>query len=360
MCQSEALLGAPINVISRTSAMAFIGCEILKAPVRTGPRSVQKGAIILSATDHVCQGRPDIREFFYIVERRGWSGMTNSSWSDVKFVEDRDTWQATVERFPHVMLLDLGAADFVSTDNFRPLSLPKTYAGIQIANWNAFKRHGLFLAAAALLPQHRFLKFGHFPARGSEKELALREKVLAVARKRTPNVDLPYADLLTNVGLPMAGEEAELNRIINGCQIGVVTSQDEGINKFKMECMAADIPVLVASDACTPLRKHVTSETGLLFEPTPRGLAAALLDVLARRAEFHPRQYVLGHTGSALASRALQDALNERCRRDGHAPYFEDIHWDGRRQQWGEVVFETIGKAIAAVGAQGSSEACVP
>lgn len=326
--------------------MAFIGCEILKPPVRTSTGSWRKGAIILSATDHVCRGRPDIKDFFYIVERRGWSGMTNSNWSDVKFVEDRDTWRATAERYPNAILLDLGAADFVSTANFRPLAVPKTYTAIHIANWNAFKRHGLFLAAAALLPEHRFVKFGHFASGGTEKELALKEKVIAVANRRTPNVELPYAELTTNEGLPM--QETELNRIINQCRVGVITSRDEGINKFKMECMAADIPVLVASDACTPLRKHVNRRTGLLFEPTARGLADAMLEVLARSVEFRPRQYVLEHTGSARSSRALQNALNELCQRDGHEPYFECIQWDGRRQHWGEIVFEAIGNAIHA------------
>lgn len=334
------------------SNVAFIGCEILKPPVRTAAGSLRKGAIILSATDHVCRGRPDIKEFFYIVERRGWSGMTNSKWSDVKFVEDTDTWEATAELYPGAVLLDLGAADFVSLDHFTPLAVPKTYTAIHIAQWSGFKRHGLFLAAAALLREHRFLKFGHFASGGTDKELELREKVVAVAKRNTPNVDLPYSGLTTNEGLPMGA--TELNRIINGSQMGVIASRDEGINKFKMECMAADIPVLVPSDACTPLRKHITPETGLLFEPTPRGLADAMLRVLERRAEFHARQYVLERTGSSRSSQMLQNALNECCRRDGYAPYFQGIQWDGRRQIWGEATFRAIGEAIKAIAVPGS------
>lgn len=50
-----------------------IGCEVLKPPIRAGADSIQKGVIILTFADEVCRARPDIRDFFYIVERRGAS-----------------------------------------------------------------------------------------------------------------------------------------------------------------------------------------------------------------------------------------------------------------------------------------------
>lgn len=321
--------------------LMVISAVILKAPTHENSK-INKGAIILSGPDEVCRRIHNLKDYFYIIEWRGWSGMNMAQSADIKLVEDFSTWEQTKLRFPNAILLDLAPADFVDVNRFRPLNIRREYAGIQIARWDPFKRHELFVKGVSLLPMKRFVKFGHFAKGGSLTELTLKRKVIKLARGLGANLDFPYANLDSNSGLPNSHEEINLH--INKARMGVITSRIEGVNRFNLECMAANIPVLVPSDTSYPTMKHINKYTGVLFEPNPQCLAESISFVESRYGRFRPREYIMKNTGHENSLKKLADALNKLAIRDRTKPNFDNIYWDGRNQSmvWGENAFVLI------------------
>lgn len=307
----------------------YFSFAILARP-RKGSGIVEKGAIIVNQCDEIVRAIPEIKRHFYLVERKGWHGINGNETADVKLVDDLSTLEETKRRFPNSIALEFSNADFVDTDVFKPLGTPKIYDGIQIAAWKPFKRHDLFVKAAALLPERRFLKFGHFWDGGDKGERALRRETATLSKKLGARIKFPYSFLPTNRFLPRNPER--INRIINSARMGILTSDREGVNRFKMECLSADIPFLVPKDAASPTKKHITKETGVLFLPTPRGLAEAIKHVEENYDSFSPRRYVLSRTGKENALRALKEALSSLADRDGYSRDFSEVRWDGRNQ----------------------------
>ncbi len=317
--------------------IGYYSMRILKEP-----EGKNKGALILSQVDNVISELPFIKDRFYLIERRGWRGINESEYADVKLVEDLSLWNETVERFPNSVCLDIGPADFVDTKVFRPLGTEKDYDGIQVSHWTDFKRPEMFIRAAGILPKRTFLKLGHFVGGGSEVEYELRDSIIILSKQIGARVDFPYAEALDNDNFPSSKEA--MNVYINRSHIGILTTKVEGINRFKMECLAVGIPVLVPNDASYPTKKHITNETGALFEPTPEGLARTIEDVLIHIDRYNPRDYVERNTGKPKSLRKLKRALETICVRDSTQYMFEDIDWDGRNQSltWGEKVFEEL------------------
>jgi len=317
--------------------IGYYSMKILKEP--TGN---EKGAIILSQVDNIVDKMPFVKDKFYIIERRGWRGMNNSKYADIKLVEDLSFLNETIKTFPNCICLDIGPADFIDTDKFKPINTKKEYAGIQIAQWAEFKRPEILIKAAALIPERKFLKLGHFAEGGSKQEIELRDSMIKLAKDVGANIDFPFSNAKNNKEFPESKEE--INREINKAQVGILTTKIEGINRFKMECLAANIPVLIPKDACYPTKKHINELTGAFFEPTPEGLASAIENVLRNISRYRPRKYTLQNTGKKRSLDKLKKSLKILCQRDGTTDRFQDIDWDGRNQSlvWGERVFKEL------------------
>jgi hypothetical protein len=298
---------------------------LLKKPLINNLK-ISKGAVIISDVDVVLKKFPLLKKYFYIIERRGWEGICPSYNADIKLVEDLSYWDETKIKFPNSILLDIAGADFVDTDNFKPISCIKEYDGIQISTWQKFKRPELFFEGTKLLSDKKFIKFGHLIF-ANEEELQYRKNFFSKSYK---NVYLPFSNLNSNEGLP--NNPQEVNKIINTAKIGILTSKVEGINRFKLECMAANLPVIVPNDVNVPLKKHINNKTGVLFDPTPEGFAKAIKFVEKNYNSFSPREYVLHNTGNKISMGKLKGALKILAERDKSEINFDDIYWDGRNQ----------------------------
>ena len=102
--------------------------------------------------------------------------------------------------------------------------------------------------------------------------------------------------------------------------------------------------MLVANDAGAPTTKHITEETGMLFQPNAQSLAASIRRALDQAPTFRPREYVLARTGKTRSLARLRAALRARCAASGARYRFDDIDWDGRNQSlvWGEDAFALL------------------
>jgi len=322
-----------------------IGATILREPEKKRGE-VTKGAIILSYVDEITKVIPELKEYFYIIERRGWRGINKSKTADIKLVDDLSTWEVTKKMFPNAVLLDIGAPDFIDTEAFRPLGVKKDYDGIQISSWDGFKRPFLLIQGAALIPNRRFLKLGHYVNEGTPREIALRNACLAMTKKLGANIEFPFGNIDSNEEMPQSKED--INMYLNRAKVGILTTKVEGINRFKMECLSSNIPILIPADTSYPTKKHINDETGLLFDPTPEGLAESVEYVLSNRNQFNPREYVLKNTGINQSHKKLKKALRSLCEKDGAEFIFDNIYWDGRNQSilWGRTALKKIIEVI--------------
>jgi glycosyltransferase involved in cell wall biosynthesis len=320
---------------------ALLSTAVLKEPLVERDR-VCKGALVLNFVDEVVTRLPDLQRFYFLVERKGWHGFNTSHYADIKLIEDLATLELTRKHLPDKILLEIANGEFVDEAVFRPLGREPKFDVVQIACWSPRKRIELMIEAAARLPEISFLHLGHFENQGSAEELRYRDACIAQADRLGANIAFPFGHCNRNEELPT--DKQEINQWLNQARIGVLTATKEGLNRFKMECMAADRPMLVASDAGGPTQKHINARTGRLFDPTPAALAAAITDTLHTLDQFSPRAYLLEHTGHANSLAKLRNAFRELCAKTGEAYRFDDIDWDGRneRMAWGESAFARL------------------
>jgi len=320
---------------------AWISAAILKEPLIHAGR-VSRGAIILNHVDNVVELLPELAQYFIIIERLGFCGITHSAVAEIKFVEDRSTLEETKVLFPRAELLEFSSADFVDSTIFRPLEIAPEFDVIQISCWSPRKRVELFIETAARAQHLTFVHLGHFEQGGTQEELEYRDKCVRLVQTSGARVSFPLAGRDSNDDLPW--DKAVINQWINKARIGVLTATPEGRNRFKMECLAADRPFLVATDAGAATQEHINAKTGALFEPNVRDLQNAITTTLERRADFAPREYLLEHSGRVNSLRKLREALRAVCSKTGDAFRFEDIEWDGRNEgfTWGEVAFSSL------------------
>lgn len=305
-----------------------------------------KGVLILNQVDEVCRHFPTLKNQFILIERNGWHGMCRARHADIKLIEDPSTLKKTRRKFPHSILLASSNAEFVDESHFFPSGKPPEFDAIQIACWSPRKRIDLFVRAAAMLPNLSFVQMGHFENNGTSEELNYRENCIQLSKRLGANITFPFHDQTSNEDLPNSKEE--INEWINRAKIGILTATPEGCNRFKMECLAAGRPMLVARDAGVTTQKHINEKTGDLFKPTARALAKVIPRTLANRECFSPRDYLLENSGRSVALPRLQSALSQHCARLGMDDSFADIDWDGRNSNflWGEMAWQRLRELV--------------
>lgn len=320
-----------------------ISAALLRSP-QVIDQHITKGVLILTKADHLLNIFPILKKIYFIVERHGWHGVNESRLADVKLVEDLSTWEYSKKEFSSSILLDIGPADFVDHSYFFPSNINPQYDVIQISCWSRRKRIEMLIDAASKLPHISFVHLGHFENNDIEDELLYKRECLKRAEKIAPNIHFPFSEVNDNSGLPTA--KSEINFWINKARIGLLTATNEGINRFKMECFSADRPCLLPNDLSNTTLKHVTSQTGMLFEPNASALACAIEELLATRIKFSPRDYVLEKTGKERSLKKMRDALQAALFKEGGEGDFIDIDWDGRNesQLWGDDAYNLLVK----------------
>lgn len=318
-----------------------VSAFMLQSPARVG-RHFAKGVLVLNQVDQVLKLHPALKSLFLLIERKGWHGPNTSVKADVKLVEDSSTLPLVRRCFPRAALIEASGADFVDERAFHPLGEAPEFDVIQIACWSKRKRIELMIEAAALLPDVRFVHFGHFEQHGTPEELAYRQACVDRARWEAPNIHFPYTD---NNALPPR-DKASINTWINRARIGLLTTHLEGHPRFKMECFAADRPILIPTDTTVPTRKYVTSQTGRLFEPTAAALTAAIPAMLDDLDTFSPRDYILARSGRTHTLRKLREALGALAAHGVPSTHYDSVDWDGRNQNllWGNLALERLGE----------------
>ncbi|WP_028886782.1 glycosyltransferase [Teredinibacter turnerae] len=326
----------------------FYKPEWISLRILTMPETIKgmrvKGALILNQVDPIVSLYPWIKEHFYIIERHGWFGMNEATQADIMMIEDPSVFELAKREQFNSIVLNFSDGDFVDTDSFCPLypNEPPQYDVMQIACWSRRKRIEILIQAAAKLPDLRFVQFGHFENSGTDEERRYLSECIKLAERIAPNVTFLFTEHCNYDTLPH--NKAEINKLINSTRIGVITTEREGINRFKMECLSSDRPCLVASDSGAATRKHINEKTGLLYKPDPDSLATAINNTLANPNKLSPRQYICETTGITISSNALKNALRQLYLRDNTPFLCNDISYDGRNESlhWGSAAMSII------------------
>jgi glycosyltransferase involved in cell wall biosynthesis len=320
---------------------SWISAAVLCLPERIDNK-LSKGVLIINQVDSLLKRYPVLKNLFYIVERHGWFGANEATMADIVLLEDQSVADRVKEISPNSVHLDIGPADFIDQDTFCPIDEPITHDIIQVSCWSRRKRIELFIKAAANLPKLSFVHLGHFENSGSADELEYRRECLALAKVVAPNIHFPFEHCNHNDGFP--NTKLEVNRWINRCRLGVLTTMSEGINRFKMECFSANRPCLVPSDVAWTTQKHINSMTGKLFKPNVDSLIVAINSSLKNIDQFSPRDYILKNTGKKNSLPKLKNALADICSREKTLFRYENIDWDGRNESllWGHSAIDLL------------------
>ncbi len=324
---------------------------ILRSPERIAG-ALRKGVVVCNFPRIVTDRIPDLKELYWIVQRTGWKGFTVASAADIQLVDDfraQQRWNRLAGLLPAPMHwnpgpdkthlpvpLPFGNADFVDTEVFAPDGRPKTYDAIMIARWDRFKHHQLLVDAFRILKREgaavRGLMFGHFANTDDRAAIDYKKRIVETVRAEGLPIDLPAADAETNQTLDQ--NKNSIAALINASRVGLLLSRSEAINRFKMECLSCDIPMIICDDACWCVKKHIGSQTGIVVARRADAVAKAIMAVKGGM-KFSPRDYIMANTGIDRAMAALQNAVDALDLKMGLEPA-PIARYDGRNNslQW--------------------------
>jgi glycosyltransferase involved in cell wall biosynthesis len=171
----------------------------------------------------------------------------------------------------------------------------KPYDLVMVANWAPHKRHGVLFEALRHITGRdvRVLLIG-FPWSGRTAE-DIRREAAAIGNPRV------HVDVLEK--LPAKDVAAHVSQ----CKVFVFLSRKEGDNKALVEAMFAGVPAIVYDKTIGGAGSRINSATGIFASEAE--LSAKIEYMLDRYTDFTPRAWALEHTGSANATRTLNDVI---------------------------------------------------
>lgn len=200
--------------------------------------------------------------------------------------------------------LRMGPADWVDADVFRaPTPQPKIYDLVMVANWARHKRHAqLFRALSTIRDRDVRVLLVGFAWSDRTADDIRRE----AAAMNNPRVTI---EIRENV------KHETLSGLLAQSKAFVFLSRKEGDNKAVVEAMFADVPAIVFADTIGGAGSRVNPSTGVFASDTE--LARKIEYMLDHHARFTPRAWALEHTGSAVATRILDEALRSAIAANG-------------------------------------------
>jgi glycosyltransferase involved in cell wall biosynthesis len=192
--------------------------------------------------------------------------------------------------------LRMGPADWVNADTFEPRAgVEKRYDLVMVANFAKHKRHAtLFRALRDVRDRDVRVLLVGFAWRGRTADHIRAE----AAAMNNPRISVEIVESVP---------QSRLAELVSETKVFVFLSRKEGDNKALVEAMFANVPVIVYDESIGGARGRVNSATGVLASDA--GLGARIRYMLEHYRDFSPREWALAHTGSATATRILDEEL---------------------------------------------------
>ena len=190
----------------------------------------------------------------------------------------------------------LGPADWVDADLFSEVrSDDKTYDLVMVANWERHKRHAQLFQALSKINDRklRVLLIG-FPL-GRRTAADIRQEAAVI---RSPLIEIEILEKIP---------AREVASLLSRCKVFVFLSRKEGDNKALVEAMFVGVPAIVFSKSTGGARSRINQSTGMLV--SDEELSEKIVYMLDHYAQFNPRSWAVQHSGSSVATQALNDLI---------------------------------------------------
>ena len=113
----------------------------------------------------------------------------------------------------------------------------------------------------------------------------------------------------------------KLRRLYNQSKLYVLLSRTEGVNRAAKEALLCNVPVLVIKGSTTAA-EFVNVATGEAVADNQRAISETILEMLAHRERYSPRQWTISHFPRSRICEAVWNEINDLQR----FPGYPDIH----------------------------------
>jgi glycosyltransferase involved in cell wall biosynthesis len=175
---------------------------------------------------------------------------------------------------------------------------------IVVAAWSAVKRHWrLFRALAQLRKRDRALRVAlvGYPSDKTRSDLEEEARYFGIADQIEYHENIPLA---------------EVARLYARSKVHVLWSRKEGANRAVIESLFADVPVIVRQGLSYGYHyPYINQQTGTFA--TEDDLAEVLVETIANRGQYRPREWVMANMTCQRATSILEDAVRTLAVRSG-------------------------------------------
>lgn len=210
-------------------------------------------------------------------------------------VEDRAFLDSIGYRF---IPLNIGASNWVNTDDFLFLGLEKKYDSVYVANSNPVKRVDRYLSAVRNIikvdPEYRSALICADWGVG-------RGYILTLLRKY---------DLNGRVDVLFSLTKDQIIRCLNVAKTNVLLSLKEGSNRSLFESMSCNTPVICIYENIGVNKEYINQYTGKLVHD--KFLEDALLEMKATYTMYSPRKWLIKNISAERSTDLVRDILSNR------------------------------------------------
>jgi len=298
------------RLVSKSSGISSLSKRII---ILSWPsvkdNKITKGIILVSFTTTFSLFYRDIKseeltDFFEIILEPSSSGYADPEILFWPFVCSKNIYiQATetedrafIESLGYGFIpLNIGASNWVNTDEFSFLSLNKEYDSVYVANTNPVKRVDRYLSAVANIirmdPEYRAALICADWGVG-------RDYIKAITNRHGLNGKV---DILFSLS------KKDIIRHLNLAKTNVLLSLKEGSNRSLFEAMSCNTPVVCIYENIGVNKEYINQYTGKLVYD--KFLEDALLDMKENYMRYKPRKWLTENISAEKSTELLREVI---------------------------------------------------
>jgi len=201
---------------------------------------------------------------------------------------------------PFLLPVKLGPADWVNTDNFKPLQIKnKFYDIVMVANWAFIKRHIILFKTLQKIKNRKInvLLIGYAWGGRTSQDIWNEARII--------DNGLINIEIMENL------THAEVVKHLSNSKIFIFLTRKEGDNKALVEAMFTDVPVIVYKDTIGGASSRINESTGILS--SYENLDKNILYMLDNYQKFSPRKWAIKNTGSINATKKINNIIKRHA-----------------------------------------------
>ncbi|NJN97120.1 MAG: glycosyltransferase [Anaerolineales bacterium] len=283
---------------------------VLKKPRRVGGQVVERGVLLLKATNtfgffRCCVDVTAVLQDYTLVLEPSWSGYADYNLLYfTRFIDHPIVVMATEKRDyefvqklgSNLIPVNFGAGDWVDPEVFRPLAdQEKLYDAVMVAGWAMYKRHYVLFRALHEMKDSSF-------------QVALLGLTWAGGRSEIEQL-IDFYGIRKNVTLFEELPAEQVNQMLNKSKVNLLLSLQEGSNRSLFEGFFAGVPGLTLRNNVGIQKEYFTSQTGRLIDE--KELTTALRFFRQHWVDFNPRPWAEANIAPQVTTAKLNQIIKD-------------------------------------------------